>query len=177
MLRLFVALDLPDHVRDALAAVGRAADPDVWRAVAPEALHVTLAFLGARPPEDVARIAPVVEAESVAPRLALGGVLLLPPRRARVLTVEIHGPLGELQARVAAGLQAAGVYTPEARPFRAHVTLARLRPRARAPREAHVELAPIAFSAPSVTLYESRLHPRGATYLPRVKAALEQRVR
>ena len=31
-LRLFVALDLPPDVRDALAAVGAAADPEVWRA-------------------------------------------------------------------------------------------------------------------------------------------------
>ena len=53
----------PTDVRDALAAVGAAADPAVWRPVAPEALHVTLAFLGSRPPEDVDAIAPIVAAE------------------------------------------------------------------------------------------------------------------
>lgn len=172
-LRLFVALDLPDDVRDALAAAGRAADPDVWRPVRPEALHITLAFLGPRPPGDVDEIAPVVHAESAAPRLVLGDVLLLPPRRARVLTVEVHGPLAELQARVSAGLEAAGVYTPEKRSFRAHVTIARLRPRVRPPREAPLDLAPIAFAGQAVTLYVSRLHPSGARYEPLVT----QRVR
>ncbi|MDA0182168.1 RNA 2',3'-cyclic phosphodiesterase [Solirubrobacter phytolaccae] len=175
-MRLFVALDLPEDVRDALTAAGQAADPEVWRPVKPESLHITLAFLGERPEEDVEAIAPVVLAESVAPRLELGDVLLLPPRRARVLTVEIHGPLGDLQARVSAGLEAAGVYTPETRPFRAHVTIARLRPRVRPPREAPLALAPIAFAGPSVTLYVSRLHQHGATYQPLVKAPLAQRV-
>jgi len=171
-LRLFVALDLPDDVRDALAAAGRDADGERWRPVKPEALHVTLAFLGSRPPGDVEKIAPVVLAETRAPELTLGDVLLLPPRRARVLTVEVRGPLAELQARVSAGLEAAGVYTPEARPFRAHVTIARLRPRVRPPRAAPLDLAPMAFRGPSVTLYVSRLHPSGATYEPLVKAAL-----
>ncbi|HWK28918.1 MAG TPA: 2'-5' RNA ligase family protein, partial [Solirubrobacter sp.] len=57
-LRLFVALELPDPVRAVLARLGAAADPGVWRPLAPEALHLTLAFLGSRPPADVARIAP-----------------------------------------------------------------------------------------------------------------------
>src|SRR6185437_12802218 len=80
--RLFVALDLPAAARDALLAFAAdAADPAVWRPVAPEALHVTLAFLGSRPPGDVAAIERVLAAEAggPAPRLALGGALLLPP--------------------------------------------------------------------------------------------------
>ena len=57
--------------------------------------------------------------------LALGDVLLLPPRRARVLTVALDDrdrALAALQARGRAALAAAGVYTPEKRPFRPHVT-------------------------------------------------------
>lgn len=86
-LRLFVALELPAAVREALAAfAAAAADPELWRPVAPEALHLTLAFLGGRPADDVPRIALVLaETAGPAPRLALGGALLLPPRRARVL--------------------------------------------------------------------------------------------
>lgn len=174
-LRLFVALDLPQDVRDALAAVGAAADPAVWRAVAPEALHVTLAFLGSRPPGDVAVIAPIVAAEQAAPRLALGDVLLLPPRRARVLTATLADPTGALaalQARISGALAEAGVYTPEARPFRPHVTLARLRPRTRPPRTAGLHLDPLEFSATAVTLYASRLAPGGARYEPLAVGAL-----
>jgi 2'-5' RNA ligase len=174
-LRLFVALDLPDDVRDLLAALGQAADHRVWRPVARDALHVTLAFLGSRPPGDVELIAPIVAAERDAPRLALAAVLLLPPRRARVLTVALDdatGALAALQARVSSALESAGVYTPEARPFRPHVTIARLRPRTRPPRDAPLHLDRREFSATAVTLYASRLHPGGARYDPLARARL-----
>jgi RNA 2',3'-cyclic 3'-phosphodiesterase len=171
-LRLFVALDLPDPVKDALAALQP--DPEVWRPIARESLHITLAFLGSRPPEDVAVIEPVVEG-GAAPRLVLGDVLLLPPRRARVLTVAIEDPdgtLAALQTRVAGALAAAGVYTPEKRPFRPHVTVARLRPRTHAPRDAALTLDPQEFRGEAVTLYVSRLHPSGARYEPLSRARL-----
>jgi 2'-5' RNA ligase len=174
-LRLFVALELPEAARDALAAVRP--DPEVWRRVAPEALHVTLAFLGSRAPEDVASIEPVVAAEAggAAPRLELGDVLLLPPRRARVLTVaveDLDGTLAALQARVSGALAAAGVYTPETRPFRPHVTIARLRPRTRPPRDAALTVDRLQFRGEAVTLYVSRLHPSGARYEPVSRAML-----
>jgi 2'-5' RNA ligase len=165
-LRLFVALDLPPAARDALAAVGAAADPAVWRAVTPQSLHVTLAFLGSRPPEEVATIV-AAEGGGPAPELALGEILLLPPRRARVLAValdDLEGTLGALQARVSDALAAAGVYTPEKRPFRAHVTVARLRPRTLPPRAAELTLDRQEFRGEAVTLYASRLHPSGARY-------------
>ncbi|WP_051324032.1 RNA 2',3'-cyclic phosphodiesterase [Candidatus Solirubrobacter pratensis] len=169
--RLFVALDLPPGVRAALAAAGAAADPDVWRPVAPDSLHLTLAFLGSRPPADVEAIARVLEAQAgtPAPRLALGDALLLPPRRARVLTVALEdsgGALGELQAGVSSGLEAAGVYTPERRPYRAHITVARVRPHAQPPRAAEAHLERLAFSAGRLTLYRSQLHPKGSRYSP-----------
>ena len=175
-LRLFVALDLPDLVKDTLADLE--VDADTWRPVTREALHVTLAFLGARPPTDVGAIEPIIaaEASTPAPQLAIGAILLLPPRRARVLTVALEDPdgtLAELQARVSAGLEAAGVYTPEKRPFRAHVTIARLRPRVRPPRTAALkEPEPLAFAGRAVTLYVSRLHPSGAHYEPLATASL-----
>jgi 2'-5' RNA ligase len=162
--RLFVALDLPDAVRDALASL--TPDPEVWRPVKPEALHVTLAFLGSREPSDADVIKPLI-VSSPAPPLAVGKILLLPPRRARVLTVELEDPtgaLGELQSRLSAGLEAAGVYTPEKRPFRPHVTIARLRPRVHPPRAAALEVEPLEFAGEAVTLYVSRLHPSGARY-------------
>ena len=116
-LRLFVALDLPDPVRDALAALAAAADADVWRPVARDALHVTLAFLGARPPADVATIDALLapEAGRPAPPLALAGAEVLPPRRGRVLTARIDDPSGGLaglRARLSATLADAGLYTP-----------------------------------------------------------------
>jgi RNA 2',3'-cyclic 3'-phosphodiesterase len=171
-LRLFVALELPPDAREALAAFrdAAAADADVWRPIAPEAIHVTLAFLGRRPATDATVVSRILHAISPdAPRLVLGGALLLPPRRARVLCASLADPdgtLSDLQSRVSDGLTAAGVYTPEKRPFRAHATVARLRPRARAPRSVDAAPEPLEFHGEALTLFVSRLHPSGARYEP-----------
>ena len=119
---------------------------------------------------DVAPIAPIVAAEHAgAARSRSATSLLLPPRRARVLTVALvdpSGALGALQARVSDALAARR---------RLHAGEAPVPParhaspgcaRARAPR-APPTLAPRSArnSAPTaVTLYASRLHPSGARY-------------
>jgi 2'-5' RNA ligase len=176
-MRLFVALELPAAARDALVAFrDAAADADVWRPVPVESMHLTLAFLGARPEGDVGVIEPILrDVDPRAPRLRLGGALLLPPRRARVLCADlddVDGTLAALQSRVSDGLAEAGVYTPEKRPFRAHATVARLRARARAPRAVDVAPSPLEFLGEALTLFESRLHPRGARYEPLVRVNL-----
>ena len=176
-LRLFVALELPEAARAALVAFrDAAADPGVWRPVPDEALHLTLAFLGRRPAGEVAIVSSVLhEAAEAAPRLRLAGSLLLPPRRARVLCASLADPDGtltDLQSRVSDELTAAGVYTPEKRPFRAHATVARLRPRARAPRSGPGAPEPLEFAGGPLTLFESRLHPHGARYVPLTRVSL-----
>ena len=176
-LRLFVALELPAPALDALTRFrDTAADPDLWRPVPTASLHLTLAFLGRRPATDVPAIEPVLHAAAgPAPRLAMAGALLLPPRRARVLCADLtdlDGTLADLQARVSEGLAAAGVYTPEKRPYRAHATVARLRQRARAPRAIDTDPEPLEFAGEALTLFESRLHPHGARYEPLVRLTL-----
>jgi 2'-5' RNA ligase len=175
--RLFVALDLPAAARTALAGVRERADPRIWRPVAEESLHVTLAFLGHLPEGSSERAGEVVRAcAGPATDLALGAALLLPPRRPRVLTVEIEdrsGELGALQARLSAALASAGLYEPERRAFRPHVTVARLRAGERAPRELEVDgPAPVAFDGAAVTLYRSRLSRAGARYEPLARVPL-----
>jgi 2'-5' RNA ligase len=194
--RLFVALELPEAARAALARFRDAADPAIWRPVPDQALHITLAFLGNRPAEDETTISAVLHSVAAgesppasspprpdspprprpAPPLALGAAVLLPPRRPRVLCAGVADPtggLGALQAAVAAGLEAAGVFTPERRDFRAHATVARLRPGARAPRSLDAAPEPVEFAGGPLTLFESRLHPHGARYeaLTRVSLA------
>jgi 2'-5' RNA ligase len=73
---------------------------------------------------------------------------------------------------VSDGLAAAGVYTPEKRPFRAHATVARLRPRARAPRSVPATPERLEFTGGPLTLFESRLHPHGARYEPLTRVSL-----
>ena len=168
-MRLFVALELPREAVAALEDFARgAASPDVWRTVPPESLHVTLAFLGSVEEALVPDIAAVLDAGgSAAPRLSLAGTLLLPPSRPRVLAAALEDPDGTLtamQARLSEALERLAVYEPERRPFRPHVTVARLRPRARAPRQAGTEPPPLEFHGTSVTLFSSRTSPSGARY-------------
>lgn len=176
-MRLFVALELPEAVRETLVAWrSAAADPDVWRPLPADAIHITLAFLGRRPESEVAVVSGVVSAAAgPAPRLVVAGALLLPPRRARVLCADVADPdgvLAALQSRVSDGLAAAGVYEPEKRPFRAHATVARLRPGARPPRSLADSPEPLSFAGGPLTLFESRLHPHGARYEPLVRVPL-----
>ena len=175
--RLFVALDLPAEARAALAAFRDAADPRIWRPVADEALHVTLVFLGHRPPGVADRVGAVVrDTAGPAADLALGPPLLLPPRRARVLCAGVEdrsGALGALQARLAGALEEAGLHERERRDYRPHATVARLRAGERAPRELSGDgPAPVEFAGEAVTLYRSLLSRAGATYEPVLRVPL-----
>ena len=178
-LRLFVALDLPAPAREALAAFRAAvADPAVWRPLSDEALHLTLAFLGHRPAADVDRITAVLQAApAVAPRLTLGRALGLPMRRPRVLTAAIvdhDGTLADLQAWVSRELAAQDLYAPEAREFRPHATVARLRPDARVAGTKLPGPAPVTFYGEALTLYESKLRRGGARYEPLARLPLRE---
>jgi 2'-5' RNA ligase len=183
--RLFVALDLPDELREGVAAWGREAlgDPAL-RPVAPESLHVTLAFLGQRPEEEIERIAAVVE-ENVgpAPWMELRDPEPRPPRgRARLYALPALSPGTEaLQAGVAQGLAAAGSYEPEKRSFWPHVTVARVRPEGRGSRRPAVVSDPPgklpeglseARICRRMTLYRSELQPTGARYVPLAQVQL-----
>ena len=176
--RLFAALELPPEAVAALEEFrDRAADPAVWRAVPAESLHVTLAFLGPTDPAmlDAVGSALTAAATGPAPELALAGSLLLPPRRARVLCAALtdrDGTLAALQARVSERLAATGAYVPEARPFRAHVTVARLRHGARPPREVGAAPEAVRFRGSAATLFLSRLSRAGARYEPLVRVPL-----
>jgi 2'-5' RNA ligase len=171
-LRLFCALELPPAAVTALESFrDAAADPAVWRPVPAASLHVTLAFLGATDPALVPELsgalAAAVGPRPVAPRLALNGAVLLPRRRPQVLGAGLADPdgaLAGLQSAVGEALAATGAYAPEGRSFRPHVTVARLRPRARAPRSVAAAPEPLEFAAPAVTLFSSRTEPQGARY-------------
>jgi len=174
--RLFLALDLPAETRDALVEwrAGALADRDDLRPVAPEALHVTLVFLGYRYEKDIPSIASAafgaVRALPPCP-LEPAGVVPVPPRgSARLFALDLHDPegaCGAVQLAASDALAAERFYKPEKRPFWPHVTLARVkRGIRRAPPLAEESdrpsLAP--FTADAVTLYRSILRREGARY-------------
>lgn len=167
MPRLFVALKPPDVVRDALGALRRDMPGARW--TPPEKMHLTLAFLG---DTEEARVSAVVEALAgvVSPPVpvAVAGLGAFPSRRgARVLTAEVapQRALMALHARVTAALAAVGVVL-ERRPFRPHLTLARLKGADReAVRAVLASPAPVlAFEAAAFHLYRSTLQLEGAHY-------------
>lgn len=167
-MRLFVALELPDEVLDVLEVFAARAEHAGLRDLPRESLHVTLAFLGQRPDEEAGAIAAAVEA-CAAPvgGLRLGPPAWLPPRHPRVLAVDLddtEGACGRVQACVSDALVALRAYTPETRPFRPHVTVARVKKGARV--ETSLPEPPVVdtFAATALTLYRSHLGPKGARY-------------
>jgi 2'-5' RNA ligase len=164
-LRLFVALPLP---APALAVLTRwqeealASVPAV-RVVPRENLHVTLAFLGARP---VADVGPVVEAMREA--AARVGTPVLRPSRYRetrsvgMVVLEDEGLRAtRLAGRLFRRLERLRVYERERRPWLPHVTVLRFRERPRLSL-APPPLAPV--SPSEVALYHSVLRRDGAQY-------------
>jgi 2'-5' RNA ligase len=183
--RLFVALDLPEETREGLVAWGREAlAHPALRPVAPESLHVTLAFLGNRPEEEIEGIAAAVEESAApAPWVELRDPEQRPPRgRARLYALPTISPGAEaLQAGLEQRLVEAGFYEPEKRPFWPHVTVARVRPEARGSRRPAVVSEPPGpipgeLTAPRtsvrMTLYRSVLQPGGARYVPLAQVQL-----
>jgi 2'-5' RNA ligase len=170
--RLFVALDLPAAARDELVAwqLGALGGRDELRLVAPEALHVTLAFLGHLPEGEIARIAGLLEPPAVGvPLMRATGVKPVPPRRARLVALDLadeDGRAGAIQAAVADALEGAGLYEPEKRPFWPHVTLARVRKGGRIGRVDVPDPPADPWRAAALTLYRSRLSRDGARYEP-----------
>ena len=169
--RLFVALDLPREAREAVVAWRDEAlggRPEL-RLLPPESLHLTLAFIGHRPQADVEDIASAAlgAVAGLGPALLRArGVAAVPPRRPRLFALDLDddgGGAAAIQAAVSRTLAAGGWYEPEARPFWPHVTLARVRRDQRTPVLRAVPPSE-AFVASEVTLYRSRLSPRGAAY-------------
>lgn len=183
--RLFVALDLPDETREGIVAWGKEELADAGlRPVAPESLHVTLAFLGYRPEKEIEQIAAVVaDSAGPAPWVELRDPEQRPPRgRARLFALPAISPGTEaLQAGLEQKLVEKGFYKPEKRPFWPHVTVARVRPEARGSRRPAVVSEPPGplpeelrepRIAVRMTLYRSVLQPTGARYVPLAQVEL-----
>jgi 2'-5' RNA ligase len=177
--RLFVALELPEGLRSRIEAWGRVALADpALRPLAAESLHVTLAFLGYRPEEEVGSFAEIVEGlEGPPTRIVLGEAVPRPDRgRPRLFALPIDSPDAvSLQATLEERLVEKGLYEPEGRPFWPHLTVARVRPEARGSRRPQAVSErpgplPRALLRPSscvrVALYRSELKSQGAQYTP-----------
>lgn len=177
--RLFVGVPVPAGVEAAVSVAQGSLEARGLRVLRPEQLHVTLAFLGEVGKDEAAASARVVSDQggTMGGVVLLGGFVLLPtPRKTRIVALgmdDVEGVLGRLYTEVTDGLIGAGVMEAERRPFRPHLTIARLREAGRvhlksdSPRER--------FSVRSVCLYRSILTRAGAEYEILTEAILRDR--
>lgn len=167
--RLFVAIALPGDVRAEADRAIESLRPHIPHArwIAPENLHVTVAFVGETADGDrVVRAAAAAAGTSAPLALRLEGLGAFPSaRRARVVWAGLSGEVPAL-ASVAEALwdRLAGQgFTREVRPFAAHVTLARLREPAPVA-VGDAVAGPAAFTATGLGVYRSHLGRPAARY-------------
>ena len=170
MPRIFIALPLPDEVRQELsrqAGLLNRKNPGL-RVVGPHAMHLTLKFVGDFPEAQVARMGEELDrvaAENCPLELALTGVGCFPSKkRARVVWAGIGGDVAGLEKLAAAvdRMCSCNGIPAEKRVFKSHVTLGRLKTPSVI--DIEVDQAALAFSVREVILFKSELRKEGARY-------------
>ncbi|MBN1275417.1 RNA 2',3'-cyclic phosphodiesterase [Candidatus Woesearchaeota archaeon] len=164
-MRLFVAIDVPDSVKEHLAFLQRSLDRQELRLIQPKNIHLTLNFLGERPSAE-----PVIDRLSTIDfspfTLRLSGAGFFPsPENPRVLWVGLEDDEGlfSLQRKIDE------LFTPE-KSFRAHLTLARVKraqeqERLRLLAEvARLRVKQLSFPVRAFKLYKSTLTALGPVY-------------
>ncbi|MBI4365020.1 MAG: RNA 2',3'-cyclic phosphodiesterase [Candidatus Latescibacteria bacterium] len=185
MIRSFVALLIPGAWAEYLGGVERdlagATSGISW--VKPENLHVTLRFLGDLGESGAARAGASVRRgaeESPAIPGKLGGLGAFPTmNRPRVLWAALAegAPEAVALAKAVNGCLQRDGFGPPDKPFRAHITLGRIREAARgldALRAYVPPPAPAGAWLDRVALMKSDLHPAGARYTALVEVRLRQ---
>jgi 2'-5' RNA ligase len=171
LMRLFVAVRLPEELAADLAARAQEAAGAELRVIPAENLHVTVCFLGA---VEEARASELTQdlaqacAASEAFTLRLETLTPAPHRRPRMLWARAR-PQPAYDALADAVAAAAAPYAPEAPPLHtgpAHITLARMRGRARPgtwPDPARLDAT---IDVGALHLIRSERGPGGSAYTP-----------
>jgi 2'-5' RNA ligase len=184
--RLFIALDLPQDVRSGVVDWQQTALADpALRIVRPEALHITLVFLGYQAEKErkaIARAAFATEAEAPPVELQAEPIGVPPGKRPRLIALGANSEETlALQEGVQERLVAGGFYEPEKRPFWPHLTVARVKPEApksRKPALIRTEPHPLPehmfrfFRPTRLVLFKSHLRRTGAEYEPMAELEL-----
>ncbi|MFH0769241.1 MAG: RNA 2',3'-cyclic phosphodiesterase, partial [Chloroflexota bacterium] len=138
-IRSFIAIELPDELKlelNRLKAQLKSAGQSWVKWVDPNSIHLTLKFLGNIAIEKSGEITKAIEeaTQGTPPfQLEVKELGVFPNlKRVQVVWVGLDGEvdkLSQLQQRIESSLLPLG-FTPESRPFTAHLTLARLRDQA-----------------------------------------------
>lgn len=183
---MFVALDIPEPTRAAIAAwQQRALGDPALRAVSAQALHLTLCFIGELAEARAGAVSSAVRAIGPRPvELRLDPLPApLPRGRPALYAVAARSPAAvALQAELSRALASIGAYEPERRAFWPHLTVARVRSQRRRPepgqrrgksRPRRVAEPPgrlpdgllEPFGAVRIAVYRSNPKPQGAEYV------------
>ena len=187
-MRVFVGIEVSDDVRrqagDVVGALRRRLDTGVdARWVPIENLHLTVRFIGSVADERITALLGALEQPLTTHpfEIELNGCGRFPPRGApRVLWIGLTRglpTLTELHQEFDRRVLPFG-YAPEDRPFSAHLTLARIKDARGAGDRliaggrlidealAHLRSHPVVQTVEQVTVFESRLSPKGPHYSP-----------
>ncbi len=188
--RAFIAIDLPDILRERLRSLAADLQPRFEelpiRWVPVDNIHLTLRFLGDVSPSNLALIEDILhnECAAAAPfELHVEGLGLFPnARRPRVIWVGVDGgeQLPQLQQRLEAGVVRLG-YPAEQRAFSPHLTLGRVQRSANTRQQRQVadiigqhQVGLLETAAVNeVALFKSELNPDGAVYTKLAVATLQ----
>lgn len=169
MYRLFVAIDLPEHIKAELDMLEIGMPGANW--VAEEQRHITLRFIGEVDGSTMREIKSALQDIEVEPfDLLLEGVGHFPPRGTPTVLwagIEKHETLIRLRNKIENTIVQLG-FEPEKRKFSPHITLARLR---NAPIQAigafltqHAQFKTEPFDVTEFQLFSSQLTPKGPIY-------------
>jgi RNA 2',3'-cyclic 3'-phosphodiesterase len=175
--RLFFSVPVPEEARPfasgALREMRRAAGDAPLSWTKDDQLHFTLAFLGEQPEDALPRLREAAGGCAALRgfSLILSGAGAFPnPRRPRILwlgAAEGARELEELASCLQANLRSAG-FALEERPFRAHLTVARVKPGGERAASRALGAAPpgqiARMPVDRLLLMRSQLSPRGATH-------------
>lgn len=185
-MRLFIATDLDDAAREAIAAlqwrlVRRVGDRSSLKWTKPEQMHVTLAFIGEADEMLSANLIVAMQARpaQTAFEAAFARIGVFPARGApKVLWLGVGAGTTEmtaLQVEITGRVERLGV-TLERRPFHPHLTLARWRDARPGDRRTVDEIADVGEVArvriDHATLYRSQTLPAGPVYTPLARVTL-----
>lgn len=180
-IRAFIALNLPDDIKRIVVATGEQLAPALpersVRWVKPNAMHLTLRFLGETAETLLPAVGQALDA-AVAGRTAftlhLDGLGVFPnTKRPRVLWLGLAptAALGQLKAAVDAALLPLG-WAAERGPFTPHLTLGRVRDGQRLTAPDGIVVPAASFPVTALHLIESDLRPDGPRYTVRHSAPL-----
>lgn len=167
--RIFIAINLPDNIKDMLLANRKHWKGLDVRWTNPENMHITVEFLGNLDRQELDKVLRAVQGSVLKTEpfdLYLDRMVLGPnPIQANMFwaTVSLNGNIMKLKNLVKNNLELCG-FIGENREFRPHITLARARGNQLKGKQTNIPLGNMKIKVENVEVMESQLHSGGARY-------------